>query len=112
MTTQSENTFGLPEDNEHLAALEQEKARLTNAVKHLERSNQELQTALDESGPDKEYEDAVKENKEVVANYQAEIYKLAVEIAGIKGDVASVTPKEPQAPQGNDNTTQDEGQWL
>ena len=62
MTTQSENTFGLPEDNEHLAALEQEKARLTNAVKHLERSSQELQTALDESCPDKDYEDTVKEN--------------------------------------------------
>jgi hypothetical protein len=32
-------SFSIKEDNEHLSALEQEKARLTNAVNHLQRSN-------------------------------------------------------------------------
>ena len=31
--------FSTPEANEHLSALQQEKARLENAVRHLERSN-------------------------------------------------------------------------
>lgn len=96
-------SFSNKEENEHLAALEQEKARLLNAVKHLERSNSELTEALSSGGPDKEFEDAVKENKRVVAEYQEKIYKLTVEIAGIKGDVEQVAPK---------GAAQAEGQWL
>ena len=41
------------ESNEHLAALQQEKARLENAVAHLERSNEELIAALSVDGEDK-----------------------------------------------------------
>lgn len=95
--------FSNKEENEHLAALEQEKARLLNAVNHLERSNAELTEALSSGGSDKEFEDALKENKRVVAEYQEKIYKLTVEIAGIKGDVEQVTPK---------GATEVEGQWL
>jgi hypothetical protein len=89
------------EDNEHLAALEQEKARLLNAVKHLERSNTELTEALTSGGSDKDFEDAVKENKRVVADFQEKIYKLSVEIAGITGNVEQVTPKG-----------EADGQWM
>ena len=85
------STFATKEENEHLAALEQEKARLDNAVKHLERSNAELAEAL-AAGPDRDFEEAVKENTRVLSDYQHKIYKLAVEIAGIKGEVATVTP--------------------
>jgi hypothetical protein len=92
------------EDNEHLAALEQEKARLLNAVHHLERSNAELTDALTTSGPDKEFELAVKENKRVEADFQASIYKLTVEIAGITGNVEQVTPRGVAA--------EADGQWL
>ena len=97
-------TFSNKEENEHLAALEQEKDRLLNAVKHLERSNVELNEALSTNGPDHEFEDAVKENKRVVAEYQEKVYKLTVEIAGIKGEVEKVTPKG--------TTTEADGQWL
>lgn len=96
-------TFSSKEENEHLAALEQEKARLLNAAKHLERSNAELTEALSANGPDKEFEDAIKENKRLVVEYQEKIYKLTVEIAGIKGEVEQVTPK---------GETELEGQWL
>ena len=97
--------FSKKELNEHLAALEQENDRLLNAVKHLERSNVELTEALSVNGPDHEFVDAVKENKRVLAEYQEKIYKLTVEIAGIKGEVEKVTPK---------GTTEEEaeGQWL
>ena len=82
-TNQSANTstFATKEENEHLSALEQEKARLENAVKHLERSNAELAEAL-AAGPDRDFEEAVKENARVLSDYQQKIYKLAVEIAG------------------------------
>ena len=100
-------TFSNKEENEHLAALEQEKARLLNAVHHLERSNVELAEALSTTGPDKEFEDAVRENKRVVVEYQEKIYKLTVEIAGIRGDVAQVTPKGGAAEE-----AAADGQWL
>ena len=74
------------------------------AVEHLERSNVELNEALSTNGPDHEFEDAVKENKRVVAEYQEKVYKLTVEIAGIKGEVEKVTPKG--------TTTEADGQWL
>ena len=54
-------SFATAEENEHLSALEQEKARLENAVKHLQRSNAELAVALAERGPDADFEQAVKE---------------------------------------------------
>jgi len=97
--------FSTPEANEHLSALEQEKARLENAVRHLERSNEELGEAL-EREPDPVYSEAVEENRRAVANRQREIYKLAVEIAGITGEVAQVTPPPPAADQARG------GQWL
>ena len=43
----SSNKFDTKEENEHLAALEQEKSRLENACVHLERSNLELGQAID-----------------------------------------------------------------
>jgi len=97
--------FSTPEANEHLSALQQEKARLENAVRHLERSNEELGEAL-EREPDPVYSEAVEENRRAVANHQREIYKLAVEIAGITGEVAQVTPPPPSADQARG------GQWL
>mmetsp|Transcript_35564 Transcript_35564/g.87458 ORF Transcript_35564/g.87458 Transcript_35564/m.87458 type:complete len:99 (+) Transcript_35564:385-681(+) len=97
------SNFASKESNEHLAALEQEKARLSNAVAHLERSNADLVAALSADGEDKEYEDAVKENKRTVADFQEKIYKLSVEIAGITGQVESVTPKRKQ---------EEAGTWL
>ena len=47
--------FDTKEENEHLAALEQEKARLENACAHLERSNVELGQAIQADGEDAEY---------------------------------------------------------
>jgi hypothetical protein len=52
------------------------------------------------------YSEAVEENRRAVANHQREIYKLAVEIAGITGEVAQVTPPPPAADQARG------GQWL
>ena len=49
-------SFATAEENEHLSALEQEKARLENAVKHLQRSNAELAVALAERGPDADFD--------------------------------------------------------
>ena len=100
-------SFATAEENEHLSALEQEKARLENAVKHLQRSNAELAVALAERGPDADFEQAVKENERVLADYRGKIYELAVEIAGIKGDVQSVTP--PPNPEPDRPTP---GPWL
>jgi predicted RNase H-like nuclease (RuvC/YqgF family) len=100
--------FSTPETNEHLSALQQEKARLENAVKHLERSNAELAEALAKEA-DPVYSDAVKENKRTVNNHQVEIYKLALEIAGITGEVAQVTPLPSTAQPAETN---EGGQWL
>lgn len=115
-TKQSANTstFATKEENEHLSALEQEKARLENAVKHLERSNAELAEAL-AAGPDRDFEEAVKENARVLSDYQRKIYELAVEIAGVKGEVATVTPPPPSsaAPtSAPEDTPENPGRWL
>jgi hypothetical protein len=44
---------------------------LDNAVVHLLRSNTELETALAEMGPDTDFEDAIRENLEVIASKRA-----------------------------------------
>ena len=102
----SSNKFDTKEENEHLAALEQEKSRLENACVHLERSNLELGQAIDADGDDPEYAEAIRENKNVLSDYQEKIYTLSVEIAGITGEVAQVTPPPPAADQARG------GQWL
>ena len=107
---QLQSDFSTPEVNEHLSALQQEKARLENCVAHLERSNLELQEAL-LTDPDEEYQNAVKENKRTINAHQGEIYKIAVEIAGITGKVSQVTPPPPQTQQAPQEVPS-EGQWL
>jgi hypothetical protein len=94
----SSNKFDTKEENEHLAALEQEKSRLENACVHLERSNLELGQAIDADGDDPEYAEAIRD-------YQEKIYTLSVEIAGIKGEVDTVTPQQQRPPA-------EDGQWL
>ena len=103
--TMSSNKFDTKEENEHLAALEQEKSRLENACVHLERSNLELGQAIDADGDDPEYAEAIRENKKVLSDYQEKIYTLSVEIAGIKGEVDTVTPQQQRPPA-------EDGQWL
>ena len=94
--------FDTKEENEHLAALEQEKARLENACAHLERSNVELGQAIQADGEDAEYAEAI------LSDYQEKIYKLSVEIAGIKGQIDQVTPQQQQQQQQQPA----DGQWL
>jgi transcription initiation factor TFIID subunit TAF12 len=101
--------FDTKEENEHLAALEQEKARLENACAHLERSNVELGQAIQADGEDAEYAEAIRENKNVLSDYQEKIYKLSVEIAGIKGEIDQVTPQQQQQQQQQQPA---DGQWL
>lgn len=73
-------------------------------MSHLQRSNAELAEALAESGPDREFEKAIKENTRIVADLQEKIYLLTVEIAGIRGNVELVTPRGA--------ATEADGQWL
>eukprot|EP00897_Mesotaenium_endlicherianum_P006690 jgi/Mesen1/6049/ME000308S05246 len=61
--------------------LEAEKARLENAVKHLVRSNEELQAALAAGDSDPEYERAIQENQEVIQAMREKIALLEAEIA-------------------------------
>lgn len=67
-------------------ALEHELARLRRALEHLERSDEALREAYEESGgTDKDYAEALKENVEAASNIKAKIYEVAVEIERVRG---------------------------
>eukprot|EP00245_Coleochaete_scutata_P003314 TRINITY_DN14847_c0_g1_i1.p1 TRINITY_DN14847_c0_g1~~TRINITY_DN14847_c0_g1_i1.p1 ORF type:complete len:157 (+),score=37.09 TRINITY_DN14847_c0_g1_i1:105-575(+) len=77
-----------------ISCLENEIARLANAVLHLTRSNTELQDAL-KHDPDPEYEAAIKENCEVMAGMVVEVEKLTAALQEArKGTHASTTLPE------------------
>lgn len=55
------------------AALQQEIARLKNAIHHLHRSNAEMR---DHDAADPDLVEAIAENKDVIAKYEAKIVEL------------------------------------
>ena len=60
-------------------------------------------------------QEAIAENKRVVADYQEKVYKLSVEIAGIKGDTAESHSGEGSGGAATAATAAsggDDGQWL
>jgi len=69
--------------------LEEEMAKLENAVAHLLRSNQEIKEELSEHGRDPELKTAMEENIVIIAKYRARIESLREEINKAKGDVGS-----------------------
>ncbi|KAK9803950.1 hypothetical protein WJX72_007716 [[Myrmecia] bisecta] len=66
--------------NEHVLVLEAERDRLRNAVQHLSSSNRQLKQALEEDGPDAEYQEAIGENIVVIAKYHGQIALLEKDI--------------------------------
>lgn len=50
-----------------VSIVELEIDRLTNALAHLQRSNQELKDAIAEAGPDRDFRDAINENLVTIA---------------------------------------------
>ncbi|KAL3158504.1 hypothetical protein ABBQ38_010736 [Trebouxia sp. C0009 RCD-2024] len=80
--------------------LEIELHRLENSCQHLQRSNQELQQAMDLDGPDPDFRQAVQDNIVTLARQQAKIAKLEQEIKEAKAannlELASTAGTEPQ----------------
>ncbi|KAL3160197.1 hypothetical protein ABBQ32_010958 [Trebouxia sp. C0010 RCD-2024] len=80
--------------------LEIELHRLENSCQHLQRSNQELQQAMDLDGPDPDFKQAVEDNIVTLARQQAKIAKLEQEIREAKAahdlELASTAGTEPQ----------------
>ncbi|CAI7768759.1 unnamed protein product [Closterium sp. NIES-53] len=72
------------DQQQRLELLELEEKRLQNAVRHLIRSNEELQAA-DVAEPDPVYREALMENQVVVQSLREKIALLQAEIAEIKG---------------------------
>eukprot|EP00198_Chlamydomonas_reinhardtii_P003653 XP_001692989.1 predicted protein [Chlamydomonas reinhardtii] len=71
---------------------------LKNAIKHLERSNRELQTLL-EFDPDPEYRQAIGENIVTMAKKRARVAALEEELRRITGEAPAEEPEavEPEA---------------
>ncbi|CAI6003093.1 unnamed protein product [Closterium sp. NIES-65] len=72
------------DQQQRLELLELEEKRLQNAVRHLIRSNEELQAA-DVAEPDPVYREALMENQVVVQSLREKIALLQAEIAEMKG---------------------------
>ncbi|DBA74905.1 TPA: hypothetical protein ACH3X2_009235 [Trebouxia sp. C0005] len=64
--------------------LEVERNRLQNSCKHLQRSNAELQAAIQDVGPDSDFEQAIEENMLTIARQQVRIDRLGQEIEEAK----------------------------
>jgi hypothetical protein len=59
---------------------------LRRALEHLERSDEALREAYEESGgTDKDYAEALKDNVEAASNIKAKIYEVALEIERVHG---------------------------
>lgn len=87
-----------------LGSLYAKGAEIQNSISHLQRSNYELQTYINETpGGDKDCEDAVKENEVVIERMNERIELLKVEVEG-RGH-SWVGGEEEGEEAGNNNTT-------
>eukprot|EP00850_Spirogloea_muscicola_P022885 SM000316S12300 [mRNA] locus=s316:105669:106122:- [translate_table: standard] len=66
-----------------LTLLELEKARLENALAHLRQSNAQLAEAL-QTGPDADFEQAIKENVVVIKEMEEKVARLQDEVEELK----------------------------
>jgi chromosome segregation ATPase len=112
--------------NTLLEQLEGDKARLENAVVHLQRSINELKSAIASEGDeDREFKKAIEENIVVIAKYTAKIERLDKEIKELKIGIqyldgqVSVPVTKPPAERGTDeampdanNGTNNSGMYL
>ncbi|GAB4820504.1 hypothetical protein N2152v2_007550 [Parachlorella kessleri] len=90
--------------------LEQERSRLQNAVDHLQQSNMELKSAIAETGPDKDFKEAIEENIVVIAKYKARIERLDKELAELKRGLQVLHDGEALLASGSAGQPQQEGQ--
>lgn len=70
--------------DQSVEVLEVERNRLQNSCKHLQRSNAELQSAIQDVGRDPDFEQAIEENTLTIARQQAKIDRLDQEIEEAK----------------------------
>mmetsp|Transcript_13750 Transcript_13750/g.38924 ORF Transcript_13750/g.38924 Transcript_13750/m.38924 type:complete len:121 (+) Transcript_13750:433-795(+) len=71
--------------------LQEEIGRLQNAVDHLVRSNKELKDLIQETGPDRDYKEAIEENIVTIAKYRSAIQKLEEQMQKLKGETGATT---------------------
>ncbi|DBA89500.1 TPA: hypothetical protein ACH3X1_004122 [Trebouxia sp. C0004] len=78
--------------DQSVEVLEVERNRLQNSCRHLQRSNAELQTAIQDVGPDSDFEQAIEENILTIARQQAKVERLDREIEEAKSSSHQLEP--------------------